>query len=98
MNNLIFDEKAFWLRLKKLSHERNIQQKKYCEDLGFNVQVFRNKITRNTYPTIEQLVKLAQYFEVSVEYLLFGVDRNPYQKENEILKQKIKAISEIISN
>ena len=66
--NLIM--KAFAERLRELRLSRDLSQ----QELGEKLTVNRKSIShweRNTYePDYETLVKIAQYFEVSTDYLL----------------------------
>lgn len=58
-------------RIEKLRKDRGISQGKLEKELGFsNGSISKWK---NSSPTPERLKKLADYFEVSVEYLMTGV-------------------------
>ena len=96
MNELL-NANEFWARLKELSHERKVMQKTFCEELGFDLQQFRNKKFLGTFPTLEQLVKLSMYFNVPLEYLLLGRTDNPYQKRIDELEDKLRQITNITS-
>lgn len=69
------------MRLKELRKQHNITQLKLAMDLGLN----RNAISR--YETGEReadyktLIKLAEYFDVSIDYLL-ECTNNPERKNN----------------
>lgn len=64
------------IRLKELREQRNISQLKLAMDLGLNqnaVSRYENGMREADYRT---LVRLADYFDVSVDYLLERTD-NP---------------------
>lgn len=61
-------------RIEKLRKQRNISQGKLEKELGFsNGSISKWK---NSSPTPERLKKLADYFEVSVEYLMTGKEES----------------------
>lgn len=68
--NLNVDE--FWDRIKELTKNKQTTKLQFCNDLGFHFNTFCNKVTQKVYPTLKELLLLAKYFNVSVEYLIFG--------------------------
>lgn len=68
------------MRLKELREKRNISQVKLAIDLGLNqntVSRYENGIREADYET---LIKLADYFNVSVDYLLGRTDNPIFKK------------------
>lgn len=62
-------------RIENLRKSRNLSQGKLEKELGFsNGSVSKWK---NSTPTLERLQKLADYFDVSVDYLMTGQDPEP---------------------
>ena len=62
---------------ESLCKQRGVSCSKAAQEMGINkgtVSVWRNKGTR---PQAAQLEKIAEYFGVSVDYLLTGVKENP---------------------
>lgn len=64
---------TFYERIETLRKQRNISQGNLEKELGFsNGSISKWK---NSSPTPERLKKLADYFNVSVEYLLTGKEK-----------------------
>ena len=64
----------------KLLQERNVSSYKITKDIGINnglISTWRNG--KNT-PSAENLVKLADYFDVSVDYLLGRTDKPEFHR------------------
>lgn len=99
MNELNFDD--FWERLKNLSKENDVTQISLCKTLGFDIQTFRNRKTTKSFPPIQDLVKLAMFFEVSLDYLITGkpssdAEKNLFQQV-ESYKDKLARIQDIVN-
>lgn len=65
--------------LLKLRKEKGVTQKDLAEYLQISRQAYANYEAGNRNPDFETLIKISEYFEVSVDYLL-GKDSEP-QKE-----------------
>lgn len=86
---------AFWERLKTILKSIGKTQIDLCNDLGYPLQTFKNKKVRKTFPSIEELFNIAEYLNVSVEYLVTGEEKDIYKGRYERLREKIeKAMSE----
>lgn len=59
-------------RIKKLSDKQGISVQKVATDLGFSENLFYQWKTSN--PKSDRLEKVADYFDVSVDYLLGRID------------------------
>ena len=57
-------------RIKELRIAMNISQVKLGEELGVSKQCVSNWENDNIQPSIDMLVKIAQFFHVSCDYLL----------------------------
>lgn len=57
-------------RIKKLRDEKNISQFELSEFLGISQQALSKWENEKTEPDNDSLVKLANYFNVSTDYLL----------------------------
>lgn len=64
------------MRLKEIRKERGISQLKLALDLNTNQNTISRYETGEREPGIVELIKLADYFNVSVDYLLERTD-NP---------------------
>ena len=66
--------KIFGERLLELRKEKGVSQAKLAKDLGVSFSVVCYWETNRSEPTAPNLVKLADYFGVSVDFLLGRVD------------------------
>lgn len=83
---------TFYERIETLRKQRNISQGNLEKELGFsNGSISKWK---NSSPTPERLKKLADYFNVSVEYLLTGKEKEG--GEEYYLNEETKEIAQEI--
>ncbi len=66
---------------------KSIQPLKNLESIGFSQNTINNWKYRNTFPKSDDLYKISQFLNVSMEYLLTGEDKenNLSQDETELL-------------
>lgn len=64
------------MRLKELRKEKNISQLKLALDLSMNQNTIRRYETGEREADYKTLIKIADYFNVSIDYLLERTD-NP---------------------
>ncbi len=62
------------IRLLELRKERGLSQREAAKIFGVSQGTFNNGENANTQPSIEQLIALARFFEVSVDYLVDNSD------------------------
>ena len=62
------------LRLKELRKKRNISQLKLAMDLNMNQNTVSRYETGEREPGLNELIKIADYFHVSLDYLLERTD------------------------
>ena len=65
----------FGKTLKKLREDRNISAIKFSEDLSIHRGTLSNWETGKRTPDSQTLLKIADYFNVTVDYLLGNTDR-----------------------
>lgn len=58
------------INLKKIRTAKNVSQAKVAEDIGISRQTYNNYELGKRQADYETLLKLAEYFEVTVEELL----------------------------
>lgn len=58
--------------IKRLRQDKGMNQEQLAEQLHVTRQAVSNWETGKTQPDIETLTKIAEYFDVSVEYLIYG--------------------------
>ena len=61
-------------RLKTLRKERGLKQREMAEICGLKMRGYQQYEYDETYPTVPGLVFLADYFDVSTDYLLGRTD------------------------
>lgn len=64
------------MRLRELRNQANKTQMEVAQYLGVSRQCYNNYELNNREPNKDTLLKLAEYFDVSVDYLL-GKEDNP---------------------
>lgn len=62
------------MRLKEIRKSKNISQLKMAMDLNTNQNTISRYETGEREPGINELIKIADYFNVSVDYLLERTD------------------------
>ena len=72
-------------QIKKLSDERKISLKDLANKLGFGENYFYNMKNAKSSPSSEVLLKVADYFHVSVDYLLGREEQTAPQFSPELL-------------
>lgn len=77
--------------LKKLTHKKGITQAALARHLGVKPQTVSAYYTGRAYPEFMTLVKIASYFDVSVDYLITG-EYPEDKKERKELKLSVDAI------
>ena len=70
--------------LKKLRQDKEINQNQLAEQLHVTRQAVSNWETGKTQPDIETLTQLAEFLEISVEQLIYGLE---YKKDSEESKE-----------
>ncbi len=80
-------------RIKKLRLDRNLTQKQVADALEIQRPTYTRYETGIREPDLEALNRLADFFEVSVDYLLGRTDLPNYEKEPEYLR-RIRLASE----
>ena len=66
MNHLISN---FSERLKELREEKNLTRLALAKELGFNKNAVQQWERMECNPTLPAVIKLAQYFNVSLDYM-----------------------------
>ena len=76
------------MRLKELRKSKNISQLKLAMDLNTNQNTISRYETNEREPGINELIKIADYFNVSVDYLMTG-KANEFSKEMALTDVKL---------
>ena len=72
------------LRIRDLREDRDIKQSELAEATGINQQTISNYETGKTIPDAYALVRLADFFGVSIDYLLGRIDIDFYTEHRRI--------------
>lgn len=75
--------------LRKIREKRNINQLKIAMDIGITQESISKYETGNAFPSREILIKLADYLNCSIDYLLNRTD-NPNMNKEKISKKDEK--------
>ena len=84
-------------RIKQLRIDRNITQVALAKDLSVSKQSVSNWENNNIQPSIDMLIKIAESFSVSTDYLL-GLDNKKYVEIAGLSDIKIAHIQQIIND
>ncbi len=68
------------MRLKEIRSSKGISQLKIAMDLNMNQNTISRYETGEREPGINELIKIADYFNISVDYLLERTN-NPYMQK-----------------
>lgn len=77
-------------RLEELKDERNITHKQVALSIGVRPATYSKYVTGTRQPDIETLVKIADYFAVSIDYLI-GREEKPCINKS-ILQEHLQAL------
>ena len=69
-----FDAQAIISRIRKLMKERNMNAAKTTRELHISVSSFSDWQSGKARPSLEVIAKFADYFDVSLDYLVYGVE------------------------
>lgn len=87
----------FWDRVKIRIKEENITQEGLAKVAELNFNNMKQQIFYKRLPDAAQATRIAQALGTSVEYLVTGEDKNPFAQENNLLKNKIQNVIEILT-
>ena len=73
-------------RLKHLRKQKGVSQKKMAEKLDVSVSAYSMYERDMRNPNIKSLIKLSNYFKVSIDYLLAQTDE---KEKSDIIKEKL---------
>ncbi len=90
-------------RLKKLRFEKDISQSDLCIATGINRLNYSNYETEKASPSIEVLVRLADYYDVSLDYICGRTNKRQglyveAQDNSEQVKKDIQALKEQLAD
>lgn len=73
-----------YLRLRDIREDRDLTQTTVAKALGYSQQTYSRYENGITEPTLETLVRMALYFDTSIDYLLGLTDEpHPYPRKRQ---------------
>jgi transcriptional regulator with XRE-family HTH domain len=96
-------DEVFGIRLKKLRENKKMLQKEVAHDLNITVQRYSSYENNLRVPEADILIKIAKYYNVSLDYLVGIEDRTYLNKPGvlekiEGIKKEINQLEEYIIN
>ena len=96
MNEKEFSIEDFWERVKKLCKFMSVSQKDFALGMGLKSHTIQNQINHNIHPRLDQLIKMAEYLNISLDYLITGketsADRDSMDMANQLTENIKKRI------
>ena len=83
--------------IKQLRQSRNLSQVDLAKALGVTKQSISNWENNNIQPSIDMLIRLAQFFSVSTDFML-GLDQRKYIEINGLTDQQLAHVTTIIDD
>ena len=74
---------TFSQRLRELRQERGLKQREMAEICGLKLRGYQQYEYNESYPEVPGLVALADYFNVSLDYLMGRTDRREINRPPE---------------
>lgn len=74
--------RGYFMRLKELRKQKGISQLKLAMDLSVNQNTISRYETGDRQADYEMLIKIADYFDVSIDYLLKRTNDPQWHKNN----------------
>ena len=84
-------------RLKKLRENRKLSQQQLAEKLNINRSTYARYELSQTQPDYETLQKLADFYDVSTDYILTGIDSKLTEKDERDIAKRMEKIKQDLS-
>ena len=104
MRTTRFNMKDFGTRLRKLRQACGMTQEEFCDKIGISDTHYRKIEAGSRTGSLELIVEMAEYFHVSLDYLLLGETESNSKAKRDILavieslKPKLTALNHIRFN
>jgi DNA-binding XRE family transcriptional regulator len=85
MRTTKFNLKEFGLRLRKLRQACGLTQEEFCDVIGISDTHYRKIEAGTRTGSLELIVEMAEYFHVSLDYLLLGETESNSKAKRDIL-------------
>lgn len=84
----------YWMNVKNELNRQKKTQIELAESIGLSIGTLRNKINLDSLPTFETAIKISEFLNCSMEYLLYGTDSNGLSGEEKTLINDYRELSE----
>ena len=91
------DAEGLWNCINEKIKSQKTTQRALALQCGFTERRIESLSSSNRLPDAIEITKIAQALGTSVEYLVTGEDKNPFAQENNLLKNKIQNVIEILT-
>lgn len=88
----------FGLRLENLREKYGYTKKEVSLKLGFSANVYGSYEREERRPSLETLVKIANLYDVSLDYLICGREYNPEKYNNDNIKKVKRIVNHFIEH
>ena len=85
MRTTRFNMKDFGIRLRKLRQACGMTQEEFCDVIGISDTHYRKIEAGSRTGSLELIVEMAEYFHVSLDYLLLGEIESNSKAKRDIL-------------
>lgn len=85
-------------RILEIIKENNLTNKQFCEILGFYLSTVTDWKNAKSKPTVSQIVRIAEHFDLSTDYIILGKTPNNYIKTGNIANGNNNYATVTISN
>ena len=90
-----YDTKASGKRIKQLRQEMNLSQEQLAEKLNVSQNMIAKIECGLRRPSIDFLIELAEFFEISLHYIVLGTSEEATDKKRQI-EEVIEQIDQMI--
>ncbi|MGX8678381.1 MAG: hypothetical protein ACQGQO_04660 [Sphaerochaetaceae bacterium] len=70
----------FWKNVDRLVDDKNLTIVDFCKYSGINYRSLSNQRYRNQVPKLEQIIGMAKYFGVSIDFLVGVSNKSDYSR------------------
>lgn len=85
-------------RILEIIKENHLTNKQFCELLGFSLSTVTDWKNAKSKPTVSQIVRIAEHFDLSTDYIILGKTPNNYIKTGNIANGDNNHATVTISN
>lgn len=78
-------------RVRSLRKEQRYKQREMADICGIQLRAYQSYEYRQSYPDVPGLLRLADFFDVSLDYLMGRSDVREVQKPSELSKKECKS-------